>query len=193
MASPRFRTLSREQRDHRIARVGAVVALLLIATLAIWAHTRSSARQQDSLNRTAAAAPSAVDPQMRVQLRAWLTQSEPLINALVIARNNIAAAAAEHNLAGTGAACQSATVAVADLHRQLPSPEPTLTNSFQQAISDYGVGLPYCIGASHVLDGDGMQRAAGFITQADAAMAAALDFLGHVPGCEPRDVGVLIV
>jgi hypothetical protein len=173
----------------------ASTAMLMIITIALagWMYQRTSIAQPDSPRRAVAVPATAPSPQVRVQLRAWLTQSEPLINALVIARNNIAAAAAERDVAGTGAACQSATGAVADLHRQLPSPEPTLNITFQQAISSYKVGLPYCITATHWQGGYGLQQAAPFITAGDDAMRVALDFLGHVPGCEPRDVGVLIV
>jgi hypothetical protein len=178
---------------QRVTAVGIVVLFMIFAAASGWAYPRSSTGQSDSPDGAAAPLPSALAPQLRVQLRAWLTESRPLINALVIARNNIATAAAERDIARTGAACQTATGAVADLHRQLPSPAPTLTSTLQQVVSNYDAGLPYCIGATHVKGGDGMQQAATFITRADAAMRTAFDFLDHVPGCEARDMGVLIV
>jgi hypothetical protein len=178
---------------QRVAAVRTVAWFIIFAAVSVWAYPRSSASQSDSLDEAATPLVSALAPQIRVELRAWLTESEPLINALVIARNNIAAAAAERDIARTGAACQTATGVVADLHRQLPSPALTLTTTFQEVISNYDAGLPYCIGATRVNAGDGMQHAAAFITRADAAMRTAFDFLKHVPGCEPRDVGVLIV
>jgi hypothetical protein len=165
----------------------AVVLLIVTVALSVWVYGRLFSEQPESLDSAATAPPSASDPQMRVQLRAWLTESEPVIDALVIARNNIATAAGQRDIAGTGAACRTASGAVADLYRQMPSPDPMLNSQFLQAISDYDVGLPYCI------SGTGMQRAATYITQADAAMHAAFDSLGHVPGCEPRESGVLIV
>lgn len=177
----------------RVAAVCAVVLFMIVAAVSVWVYPRSPTGQSDSLDGVSTSASSTLGTQMRVQLRAWLTESGPVINAVVIARNNIAAAAAERDVAATGTACQSATGAVADLHHQLPSPEPALTTTFAQAVSNYDVGLPYCIGASGVRDGRGLQLAATFITQADTAMHAALDFLQHVPGCEPRDVGVVIV
>lgn len=183
------RQASRYQREQRITAASWAVLAVVIAAVSVWAHYRSAPRQPDSPTPPSIA----LAPQTRLQLRAWLTESEPLINALVIARNNIAASAAERDIAATGTACQSATDAVADLHRQLPSPTPGLTTTFAQAVSNYDLGLPYCIGASGVRDGHGMQQAATFITQGDAAMRAALDFLQHIPGCEPRDVPVLIV
>jgi hypothetical protein len=193
MARSGPRKSGRYQRDQRIAATGTVVLLVITVALSAWMYQKTSTAQRDSPDSAATAPPSAPTSAVRVQLRAWLTQSEPLINALVIARNNIAAAAAERDIPGTGAACQTASGAVADLHRQLPSPEPTLNSTFQQAISSYKLGLPYCIGTTHVQEGSGLQQAATFITQGDTAMRAALDFLGHVPGCEPRDVGMLIV
>lgn len=177
----------------RIAATGTAMLLIITVALSGWMYRKTSTAQPDSPGSAATASPNAPGPQGRVQLRAWLTQSEPLINALVIARNNIAAAAAERDISGTGAACRTASGAVADLHRQLPSPEPTLNSTFQQAISSYDLGLPFCSGALHVQESSGLQQAATFITAGDTAMRAALEFLGHVPGCEPRDLGMLIV
>jgi hypothetical protein len=165
----------------------AFVFFIVAVAVSMWVYQRSDGQQPQTLDSAALAPPSASDPQMRVQLRAWLTDSEPMIDALVIARNNIATAAGQRDVAATGAACQSATGAVADLHRKMPSPDPMLNSQFLQAISDYDVGLPYCI------SGNGMQQAATYLSQADAAMHAAFDMLGHVPGCEPQQSGVLIV
>jgi len=176
----------------RVAAVCAVALFMIFAAVSVWAYPRTPTGQSDSLDGAATPPPSDLAPPLRAQLRAWLTESRPLINALVIARNNIATAAAVRDIARTGAACQTATGAVADLHRQLPSPAPTLTRTFEQVIDNYDVGLPYCIGAMHADGGSGMQQAATFITRADAAMRTAFDFLEHVPGCEPRDVGVVI-
>jgi hypothetical protein len=176
----------------RVAAVCTVVLFMILAAASVWVYPRSPTGQSDSLDGAATPASSALAPQVRVRLRAWLTESTPVINAVVIARNNIAAAAAGRDVVATGTACQSATGAVADLHHRLPSPEPALTTTFAQVISDYDVGLPYCIGAMHTKGGNGMQQAAAFITRADAAMRTAFDFLEHVPGCEPRDVGVVI-
>ncbi|MGB6206576.1 hypothetical protein [Mycobacterium sp.] len=164
----------------------AVVLLIVTAALSVWVYDRSLTGQP-SLVRATAAPPSASDPQMRVQLRAWLTDSEPMIDALVIARNNITAAAGRRDVVATSAACRTASGAVADLRRRMPSPDPMLNSQFLQAISDYDVGLPSC------MSGGGMQQAAIYITAADAAMHAAFDILGHVPGCEPGEKGVLIV
>ncbi len=164
----------------------AVVLLIVTAALSGWVYDRSLTAPPEARDSAATAPPSASDPQMRVQLRAWLTDSEPMIDALVIARNNITAAAGRRDIAATGAACHTASGAVADLHRRMPSPDPMLNSQFLQAISNYDVGLPSCMS-----DG-GMQQAAIYITAADAAMHAAFDILGHVPGCEPGKKGVLI-
>jgi hypothetical protein len=165
----------------------AVVLLIATVALSVWVYGRSSGAQLEPVESAAATPPSASDPQMRVKLRAWLTDSEPMLDALVIARNNIGTAAGQRNIVGTGAACQTATVAVEDLHRKMPSPDPMLNSQLLQAISDYSVGLPYC------LSGHGMPLAASYITAADAAMRAAFDILWRVPGCEPGQTGVLIV
>lgn len=119
----------------------------------------------------------------------WLAQSQPLVDGLVVARNNIAAAAAQRDLSATGAACQTANSAVESLHQQMPSPEPALTNTLQHVISSYSVGLRYCISASKTRDGEGIQKAVSYIADGDDAMRIATDMLG----CKPFGQGVLIV
>ncbi len=124
---------------------------------------------------------------------AWLSESEPSINDLVTARNDIAAAAARRDISLTGAACRKATGAVENLHQQLPSPEPAVNHLLHQVISSYDLGLPFCISATQTLDGAGMQQAATYMSQGDSAMRVALDLLENASGAQPRGLGVLIV
>ena len=111
-------------------------------------------------------------------MHVWLDQSEAAVNSLVGARNTIAAAASRRDIPATGTACRSATDAVATLREHMPSPEAAVNSALQQAISNYTIGLPDCISASRTVDGEGMQRAARFISQGDDAMQLALDILG---------------
>lgn len=172
------------ERDQRIALTGLVALLMVIAGFASWAYCKSSARQADSINNPAAR--EATMPQ-------WLAESEPSINALVAARQEIATAAAKGDLAATGAACRTASGAAAHLHRQMPSPTPMLTTTLQRALSSYDLGLPYCISATQANDGHGLQRAADYISEGDATMRVAIGFLGHDDDTEPASRGVLIV
>ncbi len=173
-SDPRYR------RDQRIATTRAVVLLIVAAAVSAWLYYRSDPPE------SAATSPPKAPP-----MQVWLAESEPSINDLVTARNNIAAAAAQRDLARTGTACRAATGAVANLHLRMPSPEPMLTNSLQQAIDSYAIGLPYCMSAGQTRDGEGMQRAAAYITEGDGPMRAALGILR--PDDEPRQLGVLIV
>lgn len=178
---------SRYQREQRVTAISWAGLLVVIAVLSAWAHFGSRTSPDN------AAMPSASAPPMRMQLGAWLTDSERFIHDLVTARNNIAAAAGRHDLPGTGAACRTATGAVAKLHQKMPTPEPTLTNTLEDAIASYDVGLPYCISATQTENGAALARAASYISEGDDAMRAALDILGHTPGGQPRVLGVLIV
>lgn len=178
---------SRYQRERRITAMSWAGLLVIIAVVSAWAHFGSRTSPDN------AAMPNASAPPMRVQLGAWLTESERLIHDLVTARNNIAAAAAQRDLTATGAACRTATNAVANLHRKMPSPEPTLNSTLEHAITSYDAGLPHCISAARTQDGPGLAQAASYITEGDDAMRAALDFLGPKSGGEPRVLGVLIV
>lgn len=178
--------ISRYQREQRITMISWAVLLSVIAILSTWAHYASRAVQSGSPDNAAAPTPA---PSMS----AWLTKSKPSINHLVVARNNIAAAAAHHDIVGTGAACRSATGAVAELHQQLPSPVQTLNNSLLQAVDSYEVGLPYCISASQTQDAEVMRRATGYITRGDAAMRFVLDILGSESDTDAPNLGMLIV
>lgn len=182
MASSTFSP--RYERDQQIALAGLIALLIVIAVMASWAYATSSARQADLVNSSAA--PALTMPQ-------WLDESEPSINALVAARQDIAAAAAKGDLAATGAACRSASTAAAHLHRQMPSPTPALTTTLQRALSSYDLGLPDCISAAQANDGHGLQRAADYIAEGDAVMRVAIGFLGHDSDLEPVSQGVLIV
>lgn len=175
---------SRSQRDQRISAIGTVVFVVVSAAVSAWLYYRSDPSDGD-----ATSLPNASVPPMPV----WLIETKQSINDLVNARNNIAAAAARRDLAATGVACRNATGAVANLHQQMPSPEPSVNNPLQQAITSYEMGLPYCISASQIQDGAGLQRAATLITQGDAAMRQALDLLGDDPSAAPCQLGVLIV
>jgi hypothetical protein len=146
-------------------------------------------------SRSHSAAPDAdvapVAPTMSMQ--AWLDQSQPSINELVSARNTISAAASHRDIQATGSACQTASNAVATLREHMPSPRDDLNYPLQQAISSYITGLPDCVSASRTVDGERLQRAAGYISQGDTAMQTALDILSDETDGQPGNLGVLIV
>lgn len=175
-------TTSRYRREQRIATTGTLALLIITAAISWLLYYRP-----DPAESAAPSPPTASPPPMHV----WLAESEPSINDLVTARNDIAAAAAQRDLTRTGTACRAAAGKVAKMHVRMPSPESTLTSSLQQAIHSYEIGLPYCISAAQTRDGEGMQRAAAYITRGDGAMRAALEFLR--PASEHRQLGVLIV
>ncbi len=172
----------RYRRDRRIATTGTVALLIVTAAVAWLLYHRADPPESVATSPSTASVPP---------MHGWLAESEASINDLVTARNNIAAAAAQRDLTRTGAACRAATGVVANLHIRMPSPEPTLTSSLQQAIDSYEIGLPYCISATQRRNEEGMQRAAVYLTEGDGAMRAALDLLQ--PAAEPRQLGVLIV
>lgn len=121
----------------------------------------------------------------------WLTRSQGSINGVVAAREDIAAAATRQDVAATGAACQAATGAVADLDRQLPSPEQTLNSTLQYALVSHEIGPSYCVSGAKAYDGEALMRAAAYITRGDIFMRMVLDITGREPG--PPDVVSLIV
>jgi hypothetical protein len=75
----------------------------------------------------------------------------------------------------------------------MPSPEASVNYALQQAISNYTIGLPDCISASRNVDGEGMQRAARYISQGDDAMQLSLDLLQDEESPAASQLGMLIV
>ena len=176
---------SRYQREQRFTVISWAVLIALGTLLAAyhnWSTERSASSDGD-------AAPPVAPT---VTMRAWLDQSQLSINGMVAARNNIAAAAARQDIPATGTACRHAADAVADLRVHMPSPEASVNQSLQQAISSYTAGFPFCVSASGNVDGQGMQLAARFISEGDNAMQVALDIMADEPGAQ-GGFGVLIV
>lgn len=191
VTAPR-RKISPYQHELRVTAVSWVGLSVIVVLILAVAHYESSARISESPDAAAMESNAFASPR-RVTLPAWLTESEPSIDDVVVARNNIAAAAARHDIARTGAACGSASSAVAKLRQQLPSPEPVLNSTLRHAVDDYEMGLPFCVSASRDRDAAGMKRAALYIAQGDDAMRAALDTVGHDSDGPTPDLGVLIV
>ena len=173
-----------EPRELIIAASEAML-VVLIAALATWAHhslstarsTTPAAAAATSPSRSSASLPASMP--MSVQLRAWRTEAEPSINALMTARGNIAATAAKHDLAGTAVACRTAGGAITNSRQHLPSPDPDLNAALEQAITSYQAGLGYCLAGAHNQDAASLRQAAAFFNQGDTALQSAIDILEH--------------
>jgi hypothetical protein len=179
----------RRQRHELLAAAGGAVLVAVIGTCTGWSHHGSTAAAPVAATRAEARPADAVPPgasAMHGPLRAWLSRAEPSIDALLTARHLIASAAANNDIARTGATCASAQDAVAALQQSLPSPDARLTNAFQQAINRYGVGLDYCVSGARNQDGHVMARAVGYIRQANGELQAAVELvMAQVPGAVP--------
>jgi hypothetical protein len=114
---------------------------------------------------------------MRTQLRAWLTEAEPSIDALFIARDEIVAAAALADFAATGAACQSAAGAVANTEQHLPSPDPALNIELRQALTKYQVGIRHCISGTQNRNAIEIGEATVYINQGTTDLRTAVDMI----------------
>jgi hypothetical protein len=208
-ANPPCRRTS-HQRGELITAAGWAVLLVAIAVLSGWAHhSLSTARPAATPPPSAAATPppstaatrppnTAATPMTSgptdTQLRAWLAQAEPSIDALVGARDDIAAAAADNDMPGTGAACRTADDAIASLQQHMPTPDPELNNPLQQAISSFQVGLRYCISGAQNQQTNEIEQAATYIDRGNADLQTAVDILERdLSGSAPRDPGVLTV
>lgn len=188
-----LRKTNRYQYEQRFTWASWVWLLVVIVALSAWVDHRAATARSDSADDAATPPASGSASSVHVTLPSWLIESEPSINDLVVARNDIAAAAARHDIAKTGAACRSAGGAVAKVHLQLPSPEPALNSTLHDAVDSYDIGLPYCISATQTHDAEGMQRAAAYISRGDVAMREALDYLDRHSGDAGPGVAVLVV
>jgi len=186
MASSTLRN-TRYRREQRFTAASWAVLALIGALCAAACHSWPAAR---SVSLDEAAAPPVAPT---ISMHTWLNQSEAAVNGLVGARNTIAAAASRQDIPATGMACRSATDAVATLRGHMPSPEASVNYALQQAISDYTIGLPDCISASRNVDGEGMQRAARYISQGDDAMQLALDLLQDESSPAASQLAMVIV
>lgn len=181
-AHPRGRQ-GRYQRHEMVAGVSGAVLVLVIAVLSACAHhslpTSRPAATITAAVRPASAASAAPlpSPPLRVQLRAWLDDAEPSINALVVAGANVVATATRGDIAGTGTACQTAADALASARQHLPSPDPALNTALQQAFSDYRAGIRCSIPGTQNQDAIDMGQAPGFIDQGKTGLQNAFDIL----------------
>jgi hypothetical protein len=173
----------RYQRHELATAAGWAVLVVLIAVLSAWAH-HSLCTARPAPSNTAAALPASAastaplrSPPLRVQLRAWLDEAEPSINALVIAGDNVVAAATQGDIAGTGAACQTAAGALASAQQHMPSPDPVLNTALQQAFNDYQAGIRYCISGTQNQDAIDIGEGAGFIDQGKIGLQKAFDII----------------
>jgi hypothetical protein len=184
--------------DALLAAAGGAALLVVIAALSAWAHYSLSVSEPHA-NRAAtppARASTAPLPSqvMRAQLRTWLTEAEPSINALVTTRHEIASAAANHDITKTGAACQTADGAVANFQHQLPSPDPVLNTLLQQAIAAYHIGVHYCTSGVQKNDANDIEQAANYIDQGNAGLEAAVDILQRsLADSEAGDPSVMLI
>ncbi len=191
---PKHGTYPPGRRRDLIAVTGGGALLVVIGVLSAWAqHSLSTARPVSPTTAASSAAPLG-SPLLGPQLHAWLTQAGPSIDVVVVARYEIATAAANEDITGTGARCESADDAVAALQHNLPSPDPVLTNAFQQAINSYRTGLRHCIVGVNAHDGNDIGQAAAYIRQASAELQTAIGILTtDLPDAEIRDPGVVTV
>lgn len=171
--------LSRYEPRELMVAASEAMLVVVIAAVAMWAHHSLSSERSMTAAAAAASSPvsSSASMPMSAQLQAWRAEAEPSINALVTARGNIAVTAARHDIAGTAVACQTAGGAITSSRQHMPSPDPELTASFQQAIASYQVGLSYCISGAHNQDAASLRQAAGYFSQGDAALQSAMNIL----------------
>jgi hypothetical protein len=195
-------TSSRHRKSARSARKGGgrelvaaasgAVLLVVIAVLSAWAlHSLSSVRPA-SPHAAAAQPASSVSPPrpplpMGTQVRAWLTDAKPSIIALFGAADNLVTAARLGDIATTGAACQSAAGAVANLQHHMPSPDPALNTELQQAITSYQLGIRHCVSGTQHRDPIEIGEATVYTNQGNTHLQAAVGIIEHDLSAEARD------
>jgi hypothetical protein len=169
-------------RELTAAASGAVL-VVVIAVLSAWAHHSLSTSPVSATNTMAARPATAASvaplpsPPLRVQLRAWLDDAGPSIDALVVAGDNVVATATRGPIAGTSTACQTAAGALASARQHLPSPDPALNTALQQAFSNYRAGIRCCVPGTQNQDAIDIGQAPGFIDRGKTLLQNAFDIL----------------
>jgi hypothetical protein len=175
--------MARYQRHELVAAASGAMLVVVVALLAAWAHHSLSTSRPAASNTAAVLPTSAASAgrlpaaSLRVQIRAWLDDAEPSIDALVVAGDNVVAIATRGDIAGTGTACQTAGDALASAQQHLPSPDLTLNAVLQQAFELYQAGIHHCISGTQNQDAIGIGQGTGFIDQGKILLQKAFDIV----------------
>jgi hypothetical protein len=181
-ADPRG-TRHRYQRHELVAAASGAVLVIVIAVLSAWAHQSLSTTRLAATNTAAvqpASAATAVpppSPSLGVQLRAWLDDARPSIHAVIVAGDDVVAAAARADIGGLGTSCQTTAAALASAQQHLPSPDPAVNTALQQAFDDYQEGIRWCIRGTQDHDAIDIGRAVGFVEQGKFALQEAFEIV----------------
>jgi hypothetical protein len=175
-----------------VAAASGAVLLVVIAVLSAWAHHSLSSVRPASPHAAAAQPASSVCPPlpplpMGTQVRAWLTDAKPSIILLFGAADNLVTAARLGDVARTGAACQTAAGAVANLQHHMPSPDPALNTELQQAITSYQVGIRHCVSGTQKQGPIEIGEATVYINQGSTDLQAAVGIIEDDLSSDARD------
>ena len=189
-----YRVLARSPLGGRqlVIAVGSAVLLVGIAVLSAWAHHSLSAPRQSSQHAPAAqpATPNSPPPPglpVSQPLRAWSTDAKPSIRAMFIAADNFVTAARYGDIAAAGGACHTAANALATLQQHMPSPDPALNTSLQQAITHYQAGVRDCVAGKQDRDPVETGKAMVSINHGSTDLQAAVGILEEDLASEARD------
>jgi hypothetical protein len=175
-----------------IIAVGWAALLVVIIVLSAWAHHSLSPARQASPHAAAAQPASTISPPVPAlpvgpQLRAWFTDAKPSITAMFIAADNFVTAARYGDVAGAGAACQTAADALAKLQHHTPSPDPALNTKLQQAITNYQAGIRHCVTGRQDRDPAETGKAMVSLSQGSTDLQAAVGIIEEDLASEARD------
>ncbi|MFZ3305601.1 MAG: hypothetical protein WA622_02060 [Mycobacterium sp.] len=175
-----------------VVAVGWAALLVVIVVLSAWAHHSLSPARQASPHAAAAQPAISISPPLPAlpvgpQLRAWFTDAKPSITAMFIAADNFVTAARYGDVAGAGAACQTAADALAKLQHHTPSPDPALNTKLQQAITNYQAGIRHCVAGKQDREPAETGKAMVSISQGSTDLQAAVGIIEEDLATEARD------
>ena len=179
------------QRRELVAAASGAVLLVVIAVLSAWAHSLSTVRPASPHAAAAQPANSVSSPPpplpMGTSVGAWLTDAKPSIIALFGAADNLVTAARLGDIAVTGAACQTAAGAVANLQHHIPSPDPALNTELQKSITSYQVGIRHCVSGTQNRDPIEIGEATFYINEGSTDLQAAVGIIEDDLSSDARD------
>jgi len=182
-------------RDRLMVR-SVVMVVIVMATFVGWMFHGFSLVGL-FLPDAAAAAPSAVTAQSKAQppaqqLYAWLAQVASPLDALIVVRDRIAAAATHLDDTGIRRECDRGQAFLPRIQEHLPSPDLALNAALQRTVDDYRMAFAECLTETRHQDAAGVELAAVYLYRANEDLQATMAIIRRdLADYEPDGAGVV--
>ncbi len=175
----------------------AVMLIAAAASVGWMFHASSVVRFV--LPDTAAAAANTFPAQSKTlspaqQLRVWLRQAAPSLDALLALRDRIDSAAVRLDDAEIRGACEAGRAVLPRVQERLPSPDVSVNAVLQRAVDGYRLGFAECLSGTRHQDAAGEELAAVHLYRASDDLRMAMAVIARdLAGGAGSDAGVVTI